>query len=97
MTDQERVERGRQAKEITESPLWAEAWAAYRDKCLALIEDTDSANVERVMQAKRLLTAGKAAQAHLTALVTEGKIAAAQIKLDEERKPKLFDRLRAAI
>ena len=86
MNDQEGLRRADQAKQILDSPLWIEAWGLYRSRLLDIIERADSAATEQVMQAKRLLTAGAAAQAHLTAILNDGKIAAESIKIEAERK-----------
>ena len=86
MNDREYAQRGREAAQFLANPLWVEAWEAYRTRLLEIIEATDSAQPEAMMQAKRLLTAGKAARAYLERLVIDGKIAAETIKMDEVRK-----------
>lgn len=86
MNDIEQVRRAEQARQILESPLWAEAWEVYRNRLLDIIERADSAATEQVMQAKRLLTAGAAARGHLTAIIENGKVSAETIKMVDERK-----------
>lgn len=84
--DHQAVTRGRSAEQFLKSPLWAEAWEAYRDKLLGVIESADSADEKLVMHAKRLLTAGIAAKSHLERLVKDGTVAAESIKLEEQRR-----------
>ncbi len=86
MNEVEHLRRAEQARQIIESPVWIEAWETYRERTLQLIESADSNETEKVMQAKRLLAAGTAARKHLEALLVEGKMAAAQVVLDEQRK-----------
>lgn len=83
MNDLEHVRRAAAAKAIIESPLWAEAWESYRMRLLEIIEAADSAHPEAVMQAKRLLTAGKSARGYLERLIVDGKVSAETIKIQE--------------
>lgn len=83
MTNSEEVRRGEDARRIIESPIWLEAWETYRTRLLLQIESADSAEQELVMHCKRLLTAARAARAHLEAVLVDGKVAQKQI---EERK-----------
>jgi hypothetical protein len=86
MNDLEHKRRGEDAQRIIDSPLWAEAWEAYRTRLLHLMETADSSAQEQLMQAKRLLTAGTAAKAYLERLIVDGKVSAESIRMDEERK-----------
>lgn len=85
MDTQDRVRRAAWAKQVTDSPHWQDTWQIYRDSCLALIEGADSSATEQVMHAKRLLVAGTKARKHIEALLTDGKIAAEQIKGEKAR------------
>lgn len=85
MEKEDRLRRAEQARIVLDSAVWKEAWQLYRDRCLAIIESADSSATEVVMHAKRLLVAGQAAKSHLEALLTDGKIAAEQIKGDKAR------------
>lgn len=88
MNDQEQVGRGQAAKEFLGNPLWAEAWEAYRARLFDIIDAADSNATDAVMQAKRLLTAGKAARGYLERIIIDGKVSADTIKMDEMRKAK---------
>lgn len=84
-TEEEYVRRGRDAQQMLGSPLWIEAWQAYREKLLAVIEQADSSATDQVMQAKRLLTAGTAAKSYLEKLIVDGKMSAATIEMNKPR------------
>jgi len=85
MNDEQHVRRAAAARVILDNPLWAECWDAYRAKLNDVIAQADSSNVELVMHAKRLMSASKAAQAHMTTILQNGAVSAAQIKLDEQQ------------
>lgn len=80
MNEVEQVRRAEQAKQILDSPLWAEAWELYRTRTLTIIEGAGSDDVDTVMHAKRMLFAGAAARKHLEAIIADGKVAAADIE-----------------
>jgi hypothetical protein len=63
---------------------------------MEIIEAADSSKVDTIMQAKRLLTAGVAAKAHLERVIKDGSVAAQTIELEEQRKRSLFQWGRAA-
>ena len=86
MDDEEHARRGQRARQLLEDPLWQEAWTAYRTRLLEIIEATDSAQTEALLQAKRLLTAGTAAKVYLERLIVDGKVSAATIQAEETRK-----------
>jgi hypothetical protein len=79
-------ESGDEAARILNSPVWAEAWSAYRARILEEIEAAPSNSTDTVMHLKRLLTASLAARAHLERIMNEGKVAAASIEFDDKRK-----------
>lgn len=86
MNDEEQVRRAERAKRIVDDPLWTEAWAIYRNRLMDVIDKADSANVELVMHAKRLLAASKAAQQHMTTILQDGAISAATIEMQKQQK-----------
>lgn len=94
MTNEERLGRGARAKAILESDEWKEAWSLYRERIFEQMEKAGSNDVETVMHLKRLLASAKAAQAHFEALMSDGKVAAAEIEL--VRKKSILDRLKVA-
>lgn len=87
------LRKAERARQFLESAEWLEAWEAYRSKLLHIIESCDSTNVEAMQNAKRLLTAGQAARAHLERLMVDGKVAAENIKAAEVQK-RWFERKR---
>jgi hypothetical protein len=85
------ISSGNRAKAILDCDEWRAAWDAYRQRIFEEIEAADSRDGEKVLHLKRLLAAAKSAKAHLERLVTDGTIATAEMKLDEDRKrPHLF-------
>jgi hypothetical protein len=86
MSPEEEVRRAEQARMILESPVWIEAWELFRAGTLSIIEAAQSDDVDRVMQAKRLLFAGSAARTHLEALIGKGKVAQKDIEMAKERR-----------
>jgi hypothetical protein len=89
MNDEDAVKRGRNAATIINDPLWAESWDIYHKRLHELIDKADSSQVEVIMQAKRLLHAGKAAKSHIESIFMDGKIAAETVRLDEERTKRM--------
>lgn len=96
MTDAERIRRAEQAKALLENPLWAEAWEAYRQKLFDVIDKTDSNEAETILQAKRLLAAGKAARGYFERLIQDGAVAAKTIELERQHRSGWFQRKDAA-
>ena len=86
MNEQEHIRRAEQTRQILESPIWIEAWAAFRDKMLSAFEDSGPMDVEEREQAKRLLDAGYWVRNHLESLLKNGKVATESKRLDDERK-----------
>ena len=84
MTNEQLVERARRAKSMLDSDLWEESWGAYRARLIEIIETAhdDAAALE----ARRMLRAAGEARAHLARIISDGAVAAADIKLDGERK-----------
>ena len=78
-------ELGEEAGRILRSPLWAEAWAAYRLRILEEIEAAPSNADDKVMHLKRLLAACTAAKLHLERIMKEGAVAAASIEFDNRK------------
>ena len=85
------ITSGIKAKHILESEEWTAAWDAYRVRIFEEIEAADSRDSEKVLHLKRLLAAAKSAKAHLERLISDGAIASAELKMDEDkRRPALF-------
>lgn len=78
-------ELGQEAERILTSPVWQDAWSAYRLRILELIEAAGSADTESVMHLKRLLKSGQDARAHIERIMKEGAIAAKSIEIEEKR------------
>ncbi len=91
MGDQENVRRADQARQILDSPLWAEAWDAYRQRLIEIWEESKPDEVTLREEAKQLLRVAQAARRHLERIVVDGKVSAESIKIETERK-KWFQR-----
>lgn len=79
-------EQGQEAERILKSPVWEEAWTAYRARILEEIEKAPSSGTETVMHLKRLLAAGSAARAHIERIMKEGAVAAKMIELEDKKQ-----------
>jgi hypothetical protein len=86
MEDTERVRRAEQSRIVLESPVFIEAWDSAHAYLHALIDSVDSADVDKLAQIKRLLVSLKQARGYLERLISDGSVAAATIRLDDERK-----------
>lgn len=91
-SNQDALKRAQHAKDFLASDVWLEAWDAYRSKLLSVIETADSNDVATIQNAKRLMTAGQAAKAHLERLVTDGRVAAESIEF-AKREKRWFERI----
>lgn len=78
-------EQGQEAERILKSPVWVEAWEAYRLRILELIEAAGSSDTDSVMHLKRLLKSGQDAKSHLERIMSEGAYAAKMIEIEEKR------------
>lgn len=88
MDDREAILRGEKAKAILESPIWIECWEIYEQRLMAEFANCKSDDVSRLQQIKMLHHAGKAARAHLEAVLTDGKVAEKNIEF-LEKQPRL--------
>lgn len=88
MDAEEHIKRQHKAQQILTDPLWTEAWETYRLKVFSLIENakTDEATI----RGKLMLGVASDVRAYLEGLINTGKAAAHEIKLEQERKKKLW-------
>lgn len=86
MERDEQVKRMHKAQQILSDPLWTEAWETYRLKVFAAIENAKSD--EATIRGKLMLGVANDVRAYFEGLINNGKAAAHDIKLDEERKKK---------
>lgn len=76
------VERGHQARQITEHPLWSELWEGYRSTLLERITDPTSPD-DVVLEARRMLILCERVQRDLGAILETGHLAAMQLEEHE--------------
>lgn len=88
MDRDDQVKRLHKAQQILADPLWVEAWETYRLRVFAAIENAKTD--EGTIRGKLMLGVANDVRAHLEALINQGKAAVHEIKLEEERKKKLW-------
>jgi hypothetical protein len=92
MTDpQDQIERMHRAKAILTDELWTEAWEVLRLKLFSAIENAKTD--EGTIRGKLLLGVANDFRAYFEGLINQGKAAAHEIKLEEERKKRNWPRI----
>ena len=94
MNPHDEVRRGEAAKQLLADPLLKEAWANYEAVLLNLLATPDTLP-DKAVEVRGWLIAARKARSHLERIVTDGILAAEQIKLEERRKT-VPQRVRAA-
>ena len=82
------VERARQAREITEHPLWAEAFDAYRKRLMDEWAASPARDTDGREKLWLMVKTASAVERHLAEILETGKLAS--IKLEQKRS--LLDR-----
>lgn len=85
---EDQVKRGHQAKQLLGDPLWTEAWEIYRLKVFTAIENAKTD--EGTIRGKLMLGVANDVRAYFEGLINTGKAAAHEIKLEEERKKRIW-------
>ena len=91
MDKDEPIKRMHRAEAILNDPLWVEAWETYRLRVFAAIENAKTD--EGTIRGKLMLGIANDVRAHFEALINTGKAAAYEIKLEEERKKRWYERV----
>lgn len=86
MDRDDQVKRGLWAEQLLRDERWVEAWETYRLKVFSAIENAKTD--EGTLRGKLMLGVANDVRAYFEGLVNNGKAAAHEIKLDEERKKK---------
>lgn len=84
MDRDDQVRRGERAAQLLNDPLWTEAWETYRLKVFHAIENAKTD--EGTLRGKLMLGVANDVRAYFEGLMNTGKMAAHEIKLEEERK-----------
>lgn len=84
MDRDEQIRRGQWAEQLLKDSRWVEAWEIYRLKVFAAIENAKTD--EGTLKGKLMLGIANDVRAHFESLITSGKYATNEIKLEEERK-----------
>ena len=87
MTD-DPIKRQHRAQQLLGDPLWTEAWETYRLKVFSAIENAKTD--EGTIRGKLMLGVANDVRAYLEGLINVGKAAAHEIKLEEERKKRIW-------
>lgn len=73
----ERIDRAERVRQMLSSPEWKQAWTAIRTTYMHVIESAEDDH--QALEARRMLRAANRAREHLEALVTDGKLANADM------------------
>lgn len=84
MDRDEVVRDGQWASQLLADPRWIGAWEEYRLTLFALMES--SKTDEGLIRGKLMLGVANDVRARFEAMITRGKVAAHEIKLEEERR-----------
>lgn len=84
MNDKDAIKRQHNAERLLGDPLFVEAWDALRGRLLTLMETAQSD--EATLKAKLALGLLADLRKHWDRIVTDGKIAAETIKLEQEKR-----------
>lgn len=84
MDNVDRVKRKGQAEQILKSELWEEAWRVFRLRVFGAIENAKTD--EGTIRGKLMLGIATDVRRVLENIIKDGEVAAAEIKLEEERK-----------
>lgn len=84
MNDQEAVGRKNNAERLLADPLFNEAWDALRGRLLGLMETAQTD--EATLKAKLALGLLGDLRKHWERVITDGKIAAESIKLEQDKR-----------
>ena len=84
MTTDEEIKRGNNAARIINDPLFAEAVDAVRGRLLTIMETAKTD--EATLQAKTCLGLLADIKQHLVRVMTDGRIAAESIKLEQDKR-----------
>ena len=82
------VERARQAREITEHPLWAEAFDAYRKRLMDEWAASPARDTDGREKLWLMVKTASAVERHLAEILETGKLASIQM----EKKRSLLER-----
>lgn len=94
MDREDEVRRGQWAQQLLGDSRWVEAWDTFRLKVFSAMENAKTD--EATLKGKEMLRIANDVRAHFEAMLRDGKVAEHEIKLEEERKKRLWPWDRAA-
>lgn len=89
--DDKPIRDGQWAEQLLKDERWIEAWETYRLKVFSAIENAKTD--EGTLRGKLMLGVANDVRAYFERLINQGKAAAYEIKLEEERKKSLLSRV----
>jgi hypothetical protein len=93
MNAHDEVKRADEAQRLLANPMLREAWASYEAVLLELLASA-ATTADKAAEVRSWLIGSRKARGHLERIVSEGKLAAEEIRLEEQRKS-LKQRIRA--
>jgi hypothetical protein len=91
MDRDDQVKRGQRAQTLLNDPLWTEAWEMYRLKVFSAIENAKTD--EGTIRGKLMLGVANDVRRYFEGLITTGKSAAHEIRLEQEPKKSIWSRV----
>lgn len=88
MDRQDEIARAQWAAQLLGDARWIEAWEVYRLKVFSAIENAKTD--EGTLRGKLMLGVANDVRAYFEGLINGGKVAAHEIKLEEERKKRIW-------
>ena len=88
------TKRADEAQRLLANPLYKEAWQSYEAVLLELLASA-ATTADKAQEVRAWLIAARKARGHLERIVSEGKLAAEQIRQEEQKKT-VRQRIRAA-
>jgi hypothetical protein len=85
MNPHDEVKRADEAQRLLANPLFREAWASYEAVLLELLASA-ATTADKAAEVRSWLIGSRKARGHLERIVSEGKLAAEEIRLEEQRK-----------
>lgn len=82
------IRRGQRAEMFLKDDLWTQAWEIYRLKLFSAIENAKTD--EGTIRGKLMLQIANDVRAYFEGLINQGKAAAHEVKLEEERKKRFL-------
>lgn len=91
------IERARLARDVTDSPVYKEAFESYRERLLQQWADSPARDIEGRERLWLMLKTAETVQSHLAELMQTGKMAAVQLEQLRTRRERAAAMLRGVV